>query len=389
MDEQSFDELIKGKLHGYRDPDFDESALAALRQRIGGTVPAKSVFARFAVPAGVITIVLLTALNGLITFYKPVNSNEVLLSRKIDSLQSVINTLSQSTRNTSGSDKLSPGIVINKNISKAEPEYTDPAPESVERIHFHVRNENHLSKFNVVIKYPTPRFAMARSKKTVTREKKEVHLPAKMMTELERHYSRGLGINLGPRLSLGGFRNNSSKISLVPRAGITVDWILSPHLSIETSLEYGITSDCVPVDEPKIQQYKSEYYGNLAEAKEINSVAVSTALLKYRQWINDRDQMFVKVGFSNYTSVSGRYNLKYTKGGYSPDPDDRNMITQVCKIDGIRTFANVPEIGAGFTRQLQKKQKIEFGMFYQPGNLLNSNNFQMFGFQSSLWFNVR
>jgi hypothetical protein len=392
MDDQSFDELIKRKLRNYRDPDSEDPDFARLGDRLRASQTTRSGYFRYTSYVGIALAVLLTGVNAIITFYRPTNTSDTSMSKKVDSLMAVINSLrhADSARTLVLGSSSNPASVHSHKRKSAD---ISLISTSIARPHFNPRevdvstSRRALDNLRVKISLPQPGFVMPNWVHSAASHRKSPAISAKTMSKLERHYFSGVGINVGPQLAFSVIRHGSGT-SVMPSTGISADWIISPHLSIETSLQYAIANLSVPIDRPEIQNCKDNSYGNLESAKQVENLFRTTALLKYRQWLNNRDQLVLRLGFSQYTSVAGRYNLKYSRISY-PDPDDRRLMIQVNKIEGVRSFASQPEIGVGLTRQFSKNRKLEIAAFYQPALRFNNNGFQIFGIQSSYWFNVR
>ena len=63
-----------------------------------------------------------------------------------------------------------------------------------------------------------------------------------MINKIEDHkYTTGIGINLAPHLDIVKGIYSQGSGGTTPRLGITAEWVVSPHWSFETSLDYFTT----------------------------------------------------------------------------------------------------------------------------------------------------
>lgn len=402
MDEQSFDKLIKEKLDSYRDPGFDENAFGTLSERLSVQTPTAS-YKKYIGPASVVAVALLTIFNFSITFnHNTDHDHDIALHRTIDSLQLIIDKKStaekkESPVQQSTSVKTFQTKEINLQHKEPKPQTTEtrnivavPSLQESEAQHIEIvssPSRSHLSEINIPVVAPTVRYIFVKVHEPLN-NKASHKTSLAVVKKLEQHYFHGLGINLAPTAGVGALRYNDAPASLLPSAGISADWILSPRFSIETNASFAFGKHMVGMDEPEVQKFNNTSYGDLRDVMRTDNLLKTTAFFKYRQWLNERDQVILKLGWSRYTSFGGKYTMTYSRDLYY-DPDDHKGVTQIERFERIRTFANMPSVGVGFSRQLNRTQKIEVSAFYEPGLSFNKCRMQVFGVQSAFWFKVR
>lgn len=390
MDEQSFDKLIKDKLQDYRDPRFDEDAFGTFRDRIAVATKLAGSSANIRNVTVISIMILLTGLNFLITFYKTTDATSHAMTQKVDSLTTVIAQLQSSLANQKSRPGDNSDKVANTNsrvtAAVASGEKRDEEPP-VERRTIEM-GETAVHRLHVPLTFPVARFVRLQPIQNHSGERKINHVSAKTKTELEKHYFSGLGINAGPQVELGLLQFENASAGALASAGFGVDWIFSPHLSMETNVHAAIASNPLSVNDPHVMQMNYAGSGDLVSVTQVHDLFHSAALFKYRQWLNDRDQVYLKLGVSQYMMIGGKYKFEYLTSGYH-DPDDRGSITQIKKIDGVRSFATLGAVSLGFSRQLHHAQKIDVSAFYEGGLNLDKNRAQVFGIQTSLWFHLK
>jgi hypothetical protein len=194
----------------------------------------------------------------------------------------------------------------------------------------------------------------------------------KQRNELEKHYFSGIGINVGGHLDILQSTFSSGTGSLNPRVGVLADWVVSPRLSVETGIDYFTNSVSF---EKTIQTIflprKSDQFGPIQTAQIDNRLISSPVSVKYRQWVGEKTQSVVKIGFTPYYSFSSTYVYGYppTKPDRPWDPDDAAY-----KKPRINTVENSSVSGyyggtitgsIGLSRQIKKKNVFEASLFYE------------------------
>ncbi len=452
MDDHSFDKFIKDKLDGYEDSSFDPSALEGFHERLAAfrTVPWYQTNFTYYLAAASLT--LFTFINAYLFWpanKEGANKNISLKSKEqqvIDSLTTVIHHLetqskivivpdSASMKNSSASltnKSNKPGLATsrNKNMIALGP-VSDLSPGLYETL-LHkgmlvVENEKaylvspdrvsspyggltDYSQARIAEVYPSPEsslknFSAAPESDAYTAkvEKIEKHntVSSKTRKALEKYYSKGIGINLAPHVDLvqGIFSKGDGLIT--PRIGVVADWVVSPSLSFETGIDYFKTSVrfrdrddfqnvTFPNEDPSL--------GTINNGRIENTLLSTPIALKYRQWISEKSQAFVRVGYTPYFSVLQEYECGYdfnNKGNYYPNGSSGSsphLVDSYKQYDDRYFYGNTSSISLGLTRQMKEKNKLEASVFYEKslsavGN--EKSGMQLFGLRTAYWFNLR
>src|SRR4051812_19257657 len=95
MDEHSFDNLIKGKLENYSDPQFDEEGFEDVKARLREATKTRSISTRVLLATAVSSLIVLTLFNIYFFFYlNEDNKHGFRDSRVIAGLQAKVDSLS-------------------------------------------------------------------------------------------------------------------------------------------------------------------------------------------------------------------------------------------------------------------------------------------------------
>ena len=118
----------------------------------------------------------------------------------------------------------------------------------------------------------------------VARETKHQVISAKMRNELEKHYFKGLGINVAPHADLAQAIFSQGTGLITPRAGVTVDWVISPRFSVESGIDYSTTKLVLDKNFQTITLPSSDTSLGRVERLGIKHTLLSAPIaLKYRQ----------------------------------------------------------------------------------------------------------
>lgn len=207
---------------------------------------------------------------------------------------------------------------------------------------------------------------------------------------LEKHYYKGIGIQLAPHADLvkGIFSEGAGQIS--PRVGITADWILSPRVSVETGLDYISTEVFFNSSEAILDPiYPSG--GTLQSATVANKLFSAPIAFKYRQWVSDKSQLVWKTGFTPYWTMSRIAQYNFSVPDPNPDHDVDRLVT-VDEKDEFKHFGTTMGTSLGLTFKREKNRGTwEASLLYERslGGTLDQNTMQLVGLRTVYWFRIK
>ncbi len=442
MDDTNFDDLLKSKFDNYEHPDLGPAALATFHTRVL-SFPSVPWYAKYRTEVFVtISFIFFSLLNGFIVWYSVrENANktaelEKVVSRKIvDSLTLVINKLN--------ADHLDSPMTMNQSY-KGEITVADNKHTIVNQNHTVIKNStafdtnsklhlgmvaslnsrifDRLSEEGVVevkdgevyliidrirqvprgshtLNSPS-RVAIIYENDTINSGIENV-LPVSRLTHrislkminriAEQKYTTGIGINLTPHFDLVSMAYSQGLGSTVPRIGITAEWIVSPHWSIETSVDYLTTKMTI---DKNFQSFSgldlNTELGSLDHA-EISTRALSTPLdVKYRWWLTQKHQFVIKAGYTPYFSLRTQYVYNYPYPGRPVDSD--LTISTMEQKDQSGYYGGTSTIAVGLSRVIKRKNQFEVVLFYEKslGKVgLEKLGMQLFGVRTAYSFRVK
>ena len=449
MDDQNFDDFVKGRLDGYEDPSFDPSALAGFRDKLAFYRPAPW----YQVPAAqymmAASLTLFTVVNLYLFWPSKVETVNTSSSHKnsnqtiIDSLTVVIEQLNERAQTSARvNDSLLTHLYAQPVISQVTPPArisrnglylgaTDEIPADlyhalmVKRMlvtdkgeayliapekSSHAFGNSDLALTDVGENYPWPVAGLSDVEVKGRKETPSVIIPqkqraisSKMRNELEKHYSKGIGIYLAPHADLIKNVFSAGDGAITPRLGVTADWVLSPTLSVETGVDYSTTSVSIERNFQDVYTPGPDASLGVVERVQIRNSLLSAPLaVKYRQWVSEKSQAFVKIGYTPYLSFKQEYQFGYDfdrgpgpnqmpspNPGYNPDHHHVNSIAQTIDRD---YYGSTGTVSLGLTRLIKDKNKLEASLFYEKsiGTVGQEQlAMQLFGLRTAYWFNLR
>ncbi len=216
------------------------------------------------------------------------------------------------------------------------------------------------------------------------------NLTSKMVNKMEDHaYTAGIGIGLAPHVDLvaGVFSQGSG--GLLPRAGVTAEWVVSPHWSLETSLDYINTK--VTTD----KNFQSFYLPNQKpELGGLENVQLNAHLLampinlKYRWWLTRKQLLVMKAGYSPYLALRNQYIYTYPE----QPPNSDLTISTVEQVDQLKFNGGTLNLAVGINRLTKKKNFFEVALFYEHsiGNFGDQKlAMQLFGVRTAYSIKLR
>jgi hypothetical protein len=228
---------------------------------------------------------------------------------------------------------------------------------------------------------------------------KSNQISVKMRTVIEKHYMKGIGINVAPMADLGASVFSVGEGGLAPKIGANAEWVLSPKLSVETGLAYGTTTLHTDYNFQNLSLPDPDPSLGFVEAVQIRNYLASTPLaFKYRQWYSEKGQAFVRLGYTPYYSFKQEYNTTYDfdRGQRPLGPQgpmqDHHRVSAIQTVNNQGIYGSTGTISLGITRQLKNNNKIEASLFYEKSLAAVGReqvDMQLFGIRTGYWFNLR
>ena len=429
MEDNRFDDILKGKVGEFEDPQFDPSALADLHQRMA-TVPSalpwhvrygKELF--YAATLSLFAAVIIwsqwyfhqqdaTMLNATLE----IQSGEIkdlqdqlrnystktdtvriveirniadtamfqdLYQRLVDLEKAQVEVINDHMMFLGSNDQVPPDILntLAKNGLLIEHE------DGVYLVAYPVSSTTIQPKQHAETNESIPRYAFVYTEEDdlMQEEKKLVPIPIKTQRELAKHYGKGVGINVGPMLdfSFANFSVGESDPSV--GFGVLADFILSPTLSLETGAKLVDRHTEVESNFGRLSLPNENDTENLSKVEIDNQVIEFPLNLKYRYLISTYTQI---IGSAGYTAMLyASQDIEYTY------PASGNLLSiQDESIESSRLYPGGLNFSVGLNRALQKNNSLETTLFYHHGigdKGRERNNANFIGLRGVYWIRVR
>ncbi len=435
MDDSDFDELLKDKFEGHEFSGSVPNALDRFHSRLASyqTIPWYSQYRTEIFVAT--TFILFTLFNSL--FYWNFNKKEISSAQKLDNSKAIIDSLLlvieklHSNQPNASVFIIDPSKPAAKNVASMDiaPEKQVLSSLSTDS-RFHIGSVSSLPKtvyerltqegvletqngeafliitdrvkrirhkaylFDpIAIVNPGEIDSVSTSKESRLIKSHKIilkNLPSKMINKMESHsYKAGVGIGIAPHLDLAAGIFSLGSGGLLPRAGVTVEWTVSPHWSIETSLDY--TNTKLTTD----KNFQSFYLPNIKpELGVLENVQIKNQLLsmpinlKYRWWLTHKQLLVMKAGYSPYLGLRNTYTYTYPE----KPPYADFVISDVEQVDQMKFNGGTLNLAVGINRLIKKKNFFEVALFYERslGKFGDQNlNMQLFGLRTAYSIKVR
>jgi hypothetical protein len=446
MDDTTFDDLVRKKLKGYEDPTLDSSALESFHGRLDQIDSGRWYTRNVGKLALVSGLLLFTGFNALILSKNYfVNQTQALVheqtlstkNKTIDSLNAVVERLQCSAQEQNQRLVATPAVVSPQFklhlIKTSEPTAFTSVDlvykvgigrrENIPQDLYEQLNEEgliamengeavlllsrktttapsgsfHTRLSNLLLPTPTVGtlrlVAMTPEKssktKTPTLRQSESSLQARNM--LEKHYFKGIGLQIGPHLDLVKSVFTIGTGEITPRLGVTADWIVSPHLSLETGVDYSTTNTHFNRDEVPFAPLGPQL-GTLTSETISNRMISLPLSLKYRYWIFDKSQLIVRGGYTPYGILTRQMQYDFVHhDNYNPDGDG-DKISTLEKRNEYKFLGGALTSSVGLMIKREKnKGQWEASLFYERsmGQGFENNPMQLFGLRTAYWFKVK
>lgn len=220
--------------------------------------------------------------------------------------------------------------------------------------------------------------------------KSHVEISARMRASIEKHYFKGIGIDVAPHgdFLVGHFEIGSGR--LVPRIGFTADWIMSPRLSVETEVNYSTPKFTISKSFERLGLHNDSEIGTLQSAEIAVRTFSSPVNAKFRWWLTEKEQFIFRLGFSPYFAFRREYVHNYSPPNQNTESD--LIITTIEQNDEKSFWGSTLTASAGITRALKDKRKIEASLYFENslGDMgAEKVGVRMWGMRTAYWFKAR
>jgi hypothetical protein len=220
----------------------------------------------------------------------------------------------------------------------------------------------------------------------------EKSLSTNSIRALEKHYSHGVGIKIGPTADVFFSRYSLGNGQLSVSGGILGDFIVSPALGLETGVKYSERFYAID-DEYTLSGSTlpgvDEQLGNLQSA-EIDYRMLEIPLnLKYRHPLSLKDHWIASIGYSClvYLNEDFEYTYEFDNPSTNPTSIVSNVSTNEAKV-----YPGTINLSLGMSHVLKNKKIIEGVLFYNHGigtQGIEKTRAQYFGLRGTYWFTVK
>jgi len=455
MDDRRFDDIVKGKVENYQPEAFDPAALADLHHRMAALPVQLPWYSNYRTELLVAsTIVLISALNALFFWLPSQNSLNQLSdelstlksdNQQIDQLQTELNDfrlentgITDTIYLQSNNSKLiyelaSLNTRLNRLIAEQEADqvqnqkreedgliYLGKDEEIPEDILYQLLRKGLIrtdGEYNYLVAtgvndplYPIgltsaynnsqehPEFgalSFEEEDEPVDKPKRENIISVKTQRELEKHYSRGVGVKISPVLGLNKTFYNAGDGLFKPEIGLLVDLIISPSLSIETGLKYNVWSNEIEgndLNEVSLPDVNSQL-GDLQIAEVDAYLLEIPVALKYRYPLGDKAYFTTSLGYSPVLYFKQDFDYDYLFFlGNDPTSSIPLNVNDATSVTSNQFYAGTANIGLGYSRKMKKENFLDITMQYRHGLTemgVEEVKPRIFSLRAGYWFKIR
>lgn len=441
MDDSTFDDLLRKKLKEYEDPSFDEDALKDLRDRMKDHASSQW-YANRGFQLAAIALIAITGINAYLFFnHSSQHAPVFTINQKnhrdiytIDSLKGVISqmqcaletrpieirrevrkpnfNLKLITQADYKTSSMESSTILKLGIGKIDAMPAKVYQQLKERgllteekgeaflnlspaKEIYYETNLRTSRNDLLVKGMGPTIFRLVRNDTRTEEKKVV-APMKRQGEsslqaknaLEKHYYKGLGIQIAPHADISASLLSKGEGAPTPRLGIVADWIVSPRISFESGIDYSSIESELKGSEVPVTDAK---FGKALSATYTDKYLSTPLAIKYRRWVSEKSQLVWRTGFTPYWQVSRTDLCNYYREDYTPDSDGDHFST-INRHEFFQVAGNTVSTSVGLTLKREKNRGTwEAALFYEHnvGKLSDQSSVQMIGLRTAYWFKIK
>jgi len=414
MDDNRFDSMLRSKLEDYHHPVIDHTAIAALHQQQAVGTEA-SWYTRYRtevlIGSGIVLVLLLyflgyTLLNHTISLTEhqtktisEQNAEIAALKKEVSRLQALrpdtIRIITSQQQDLSINPELLKRISFLEESNKelmaliANSRTIQSRSVGEESIPLTSMSEFSVSPKPIDMSNNINQPALATQTLSSTHEK---YLSTKSIRALEKHYSHGVGIKIGPTADVFLSRYSLGNGELNVSGGILTDFIVSPALGLETGIKYS--ERFFAIDDQNALSGSTlpgvdEQLGNLKSAEVDYRLLEIPINLKYRHPLSLNDHWIASIGYSCLVYLNEDFEYTYEFDNPSTNP---TSIVSTVTTNEAKVYPGTINFSLGMSHLLKNKKIIEASLFYNHGigtQGLEKTRAQYFGLRGTYWFTVK
>ena len=411
MDDRKFDSIIRSKLEDYHHPVIDQSALDAFHRQ-NETIHSSSLYSRYRteliIASGIALLVILYFV-GHTLFTRSLklgeqqtntasdqNAQIEALRKEVNRLQllkpDTVRIIEVRTQHSALVDELNERIAL----LEASNRELMAINERSETIHSQAGEEKSFNPRPNFYDTPPP-IEITANKEHQPIQNKQSNVPkksldAKSIRALEKHYSNGVGIKVGPTADLFSCRYSLGDKHLSLSGGVLTEFIVSPSFGLEVGIKYSeryyaitdetiLTGSTLPGVEGQLGQL---------QGAEVDYQLLEIPLnLKYRYPLSLNDHWIAGIGYSSLIYLNEDFEYTYEFDNQTPNP---TSIVSTVSTNEAKVYAGTINFSLGMSHVLKNKKIIEGSLFYNHGigtQGVEKTRAQYFGLRGTYWFTVR
>ena len=412
MDDRKFDSIVRKKLEDYHHPVIDQGALAALH-RHNDALPQTPWYSRhrteLIITSGIALLVILyllgdTVLTHTAALDKQRNNTINAQKAQIEELKSEVGRFQLLKIDTVRiiEVRTEQSALIGKLMQRIA--LLEESNQKLMAFEGRSTYQPQTARENLVRFSPLPNFPATsqpidsavnneheadQNKQSNTSKKS---LGAKSIRALEKHYTHGVGIKLGPTADIFGSRYSLGDGHPSLSGGILAEFIVSPSLGLEAGVKYS--KRYYAIRDEQILSGSSlpgvdEQFGNLQGAEVDYRMLEVPLNLKYRYPLSLKDHWIASIGYSSLIYLNEEFEYTYEFDNQSPSPAS---IVSTVRTDELKVYAGTINVSLGMSHQLKNRKIVEASLFYNHGigtQGIEKTRAQYFGLRGSYWFTVQ
>lgn len=424
MDDKQLENILKNKLDGYQDFEYDESASTAFNERIS-MLDARPWYIKYSTVSLVAASFALFALMNYLIIKDLNKSSEqrwkaeiIDYQNEIIKLQNKANQLNLKSADTvyllasSGLNQPSPITVsqvlenqslLQRLIEKLIQNSTNNTIKDInekEIFPMVASLTNIPSDYSIIGNDIIPnQISLTAKRKNNTINKafnKKGKFSIKTIRNLKKHYSKGIGIKVGGELEFLANLPNEGTIKSTVRTGILSEFVLSPSISIETGLKYFQRKHSINRNEINLNTFPGidESLGVFKDSKIESKILEIPVNLKYYHFISNNKQIYLTTGYSPNIVLSQNFQNNYNlsdRVGESPS-NEPITISNSIKYNKSMWDRGTINVGLGLSYDLSENKIVQVDAFYQrsvSGLGREDINQNLFGVKLAYQFRIR